>query len=202
MRYTFLPLLSVLFVAPAYSQSAGHAQPVDQGVADIDPLSRSMRQVNQGIRSDGEQSSLFMVPNDPARSIGGSTNAKPVYYRMGPGFTAKMDRGDYVVRVGEKDLGYNIAPRHDGEFLEMIPPNTVFMLDASVDPRIIAPSPTPEPDLRSFAPGGPQPVMPKRVNNQIDGRVNRMVDRRIDNRVNNQVEPREQQVGFRTQYPR
>lgn len=128
-----LLLALAAIVAPLAAQTA---IPVDEGVQDIDPLARSLRQVPLGLRTTGEHTSVFAVPVDPSASPSDQPTGlyQPYgeerfsYYRIGPGFRARMDRIDYLVRVGKKGLAMNVQPRRDGEFIEVIGPNTYFDL--------------------------------------------------------------------------
>ena len=143
MKSTFaLPsflLVGLIFSAFA-STVLAQAQPVDQAVADLDQLSTSLRQVNTGLRHDGEHSSLYRI--DPRNTQPGSYTTsngvvhQPIYYRVAPGLTAQMDRSDYIVRRGRKGKAKNITPRMDGEFYETIPANTVFILDPRSQPAL------------------------------------------------------------------
>ena len=176
--------------APPSQWSNG--RPLDQAVADLDPLATSMRTVQVGLRSSGEQSTLYqrVLPAgepDYDRAAWVSTGLgrpQAVYYRVGPGFRARLSRINYLVRVGEKGLALNIAPRYDGEFIELIPNDTVFELNPRVnDYRALhAPGDSPG-DAPGDAPGyggisaavsGLAPrVLPVsgRVEGQISGRV-------------------------------
>jgi hypothetical protein len=121
-------------------------RPIDQAVEDLDALGTSLRRVEPGLRSDGEQTSLFQTPAD---EFGQSQ-----LYRVGPGFRARVDRVDYLVRRDRRDVAFNVAPRRDGEFVELAPTQTVYELTPM--PTIVAP---------------PPPGADARVNRQVDGRV-------------------------------
>lgn len=112
---------AVTVAEPMFPASA--LRPVDQAVADLDPLATSLRRVEVGLGRDGQQASLFEVAPPP-----GHVHHVPVYYRIGPGFVTRVNRMDYLVRRGRRELAMNEAPFMDGEFIELIPANTVFEL--------------------------------------------------------------------------
>ncbi len=168
----------LLITAAASAQSPA---PVDQAVADLDLLGTSLRRIETGLRQDGEQTSLYTL--DPATAGAltgrdlGTVTATPVYLRVGPGFAASINQIDYLVRSDDpsqpKKIDLNVAPRRDGEFIELVPPNTVYLL-----------SPV---DEQRYNPPAAEPVNPHRMDYRIDGRVDGRIDSRLDNRVNNQV---------------
>jgi hypothetical protein len=129
-------------------------QPVDQGVADLDRLSTSQRQMQIGLRYDGEQTSLFRPPGSPPIQpysptlAAAARNQNEYYYRVGPGFIARVTRLDYLVRVGRESSAYNIKPRQDGEFLELVTAGTTWELRPLHQLAPQAPPPTPAPDYR------------------------------------------------------
>ena len=138
-----------------------HWQPVDQAVADLDQLSTSLRRIESGLRSDGEQTSLYRVTDDSTVAA-----ASPVYYRVGPGFRARLHRIDYVVPVSRRSARMNVTPRRDGQFFELIAADTVF--DLRPRPTNASPPSPPAPDYRIDA----------RIDGRIDGRVDGHVDGR------------------------
>lgn len=145
-----------------------HGEPVDQAVGDADGLATSLRRISAGLRSDGEQTSLFRV--EPSQYL------PQDLLRVAPGLRARVERIDYMIRTGKKTFQMNISPRRDGDFLEMIRANTVFDL-----------SPV---DLRQHA--TPTPHTTRQVDqpsNAIDSRVDGRTDSAIDGRVSNRVEP-------------
>lgn len=198
--HTLLPALLLLALAAPADLRAQQLVPVDQAVGDLDPLARSQRTIQVGLRSTGEQTALFELRPDPAgRTTPGPLIDAPVYYRVGPGFRARVDRLDYLVVTPEQTLGLNSAPRRDGEFYELIPANTVFDLRpsplaplpvasaapldaraakaaAAADPRSIQ---TPRPNApRALPPedlAARYRVEPRRIERQID---NRLIPRR------------------------
>ncbi len=152
------------------SVAAGQPQqgwvPVDQAVADLDPLATSLRDLSPGLRLDGEHTSLFEWRQPPTIDPADTSNTtphepsltpplqpQPVYYRVGPGFRARLNRLDYQIRG-------------DGRFAETIPNNTVFELN---------------PLVRS-----PLSVSPNLGWN--DTRVDHRLDTRLDTRLNARVD--------------
>ena len=135
-------------------------EPVDQAVGDLDPLSHSMRQLPPGLRAIGEQTSLFRVQTN---SVTGSSLQGTTYYRVGTGFRARFDRPEYLVLVGRRHFDKNIAPRFDGEFVELVPPNTVYDLTPLV--------PFTETRLRQRDEAGIDQWIDHRLDTRIDGRV-------------------------------
>ena len=138
-----------------------HWQPVDQGVGDLDELSTSLRAVRTGLRSDGEQTSLYVVPTMRDGRV------ERVYYRIGPGFVARLHRPDYLVPISRDRVARNVQPAVDGRFIEVIPANTVFDLR----PRY------PEPAVSA---GG---WVDPRVQHRVDGRIEGRIDGRVEGRL-------------------
>lgn len=155
---------------PAWAGPRDGLKPVDQAVADLDPLARSYRQMEAGLRYEGEQRSrLFTtVPNDRysafARSGALGTPVKPQSYRIGKGFVARVDRINYLMYAPDGELAMNVGPRKDGQYLEMIGPNTVFELRP----------------IDFSAPPAP-PLFDARINARVEPR--RIEPRRLDNRA-------------------
>ncbi|MEX0774113.1 MAG: hypothetical protein WD042_00220 [Phycisphaeraceae bacterium] len=168
----FLLSMMLIVLSPVMALAAPPAQwqrgvPVDQAVADLDPLAVGMRQMQAGLRDDGEQSSLFRVElpaGDRPASVRPEATSNAVYYRIGPGFRARVERVDYLVPVDRKKKKYmlDIAPKQDGEFIEVSPMDTVY------DLRPVPPGATvaPEPQI-----SGPDYRIDGRVGAKIDGRV-------------------------------
>jgi hypothetical protein len=163
MRWLVLVILLVLSGA-AQAVPEGW-QPVDQAVADLDRLSVSQRKVEVGLRYDGEQTSLFRAPTQVPYRPGFGPQSDEPYYRVGPGFIARVTRLDYIVRVGREGTAYNIKPRRDGEFLELVTANTRFELRP----------------LEAIAPRVPLRQLPPARSPQLQGPM--------DLRLNFQVEP-------------
>ncbi len=169
--------LTVLAVATAGAAAPpADWQPVDQAVGDLDPLTSSMRVIQPGLRTIGEQTSLFRVETD---AVTGLTLNKTSYVRVGTGFRARYDRPDYLVIVDRRHFDRNIAPRFDGEFVELVPPNTVYDLTP-------LPSVTTTPAVSKFAAVGP------RIDPRIDGRIYTGVSGRVyagDGRIRPSLRP-------------
>jgi hypothetical protein len=175
-----LLLLTPLAVAAPPSQWL----PVDQAVGDLDPLATSLRRVEVGQRSSGEQTSLYIYrptiaqPNydRPTWVTQGVGVQRPVYYRLGPGFLARVDRMDYLIRISKKNFALDVAPRHDGEFVELIPANTVF--------EVRPPAAVSIPQETSGA------AVRTRTNATVNARIDAKVDGLIDGRVDARAEQR------------
>jgi hypothetical protein len=183
MRLSAVLLLLTLTMPLA----AQYASPVDQAVGDLDLLSTSTRRVEWGLRSNGEQTSLFRLDAKASQALTGrslgAVNQAPGYMRVAPGFAASMDRVDYLVREsnGPTRLTLNRAPKSDGEFIEIIPPNTVFILSP------VNMTTGPDGPQASGVSGGNPYLVDNRVDGRVNGRINRMMDQRLNNRVETQV---------------
>jgi hypothetical protein len=156
--------------------------PVEQAVGDLDPLSRSLRQVETGIGQFGQGTSLYQVDGRALNPV--SLHQEPMYYRMSPGVRARVGRMDYLVPTEEGDVALNMPPGPDGRLLELIPPNTVFdlalpgqgsLLDAVLAPPMLGP------DQRLSSPPGDA-----RLNGRIDGRLDQRVNGRVESRPSSQ----------------
>lgn len=181
-RWYAIPAAVLLAAATVQAQIEGELSapatagltPVDQGVADMGPNSTSLRRVEAGLRVDGEQTSLFRL--DPV-----DLTQKPTYYRVGPGFRARVDRLEYLV-IDKDDPGTRRRPnfalnqqaRVDGEFVEIIGPNTVFEL-------------TLRPAASRMLP--PEPLPDARLDAQIDHRLDARVGGPLDARVDTKLQP-------------
>jgi len=191
-RFTALALVAGVLLpcaGLATAQPAGDRaglEPVDQAVADLDPLARSQRRVEAGLRSDGEQTSLFVMPP----RADGAPGQLPRYLRLGPGVQAEIPRGDYLVPINPihnpagVPLATNVAPLQDGLFMEMIPADTVFHLEP-IDTRIGMPAPN------ATTPAADDP----HDTGTPDARLDYRVDLRVDHRVHaapivQRIEPR------------
>ncbi len=160
----------LMMVTAMTTAQTTNLQPVDQSVADLDLLSTSLRHVETGLRTHGQQTALYRLELPiEAGGVIGSPGA--VYYRFEPGLTARVDRLDYLVRVGPDDLGFNIQPRFDGEFVEILSANTVFDLD----PWRHGPA-NQDPTTAGLIPDDPG-LAPSSV---IDYRIDARIDTRID----------------------
>jgi len=164
----------VVLLTAATVASAQEYRPVDQGVGDLDALSISLRQVQSGIRRDGEQTSLYQVA--PGGVTGQSPTHQPVYLRVAPGFQAEVNRIDYVVPTVDHQVKVNAASMKDGQFLEFIPPNTVFVLTPQTEEELAPPVVESGDD--------------NRLDLRVDGRHNRLVDRQINTLIDTRVDGR------------
>ncbi len=103
-------------------------EPVDQTVSDLDLRARSFRRVEQGIGVYGQAGSLYRrADHDPWSPPSGDPAARQYQLRL-PGVQAWLDRPDYLVRTGQGEVLLNVAPANDRQFIDLIPPNTVFDL--------------------------------------------------------------------------
>ncbi len=137
--------------------------PVDQAVGDLDPLGTSLRRLHGGLRSDGEHTSLFRV--EVAPDLDRPHGRRLGYYRVAPGLRALVMKQDYLVPLGDKHIGLNIASKHDGVFFELDSADTVY-------------------DLRTTA------VTPQTSNLGPDRRIDGRINARIETRINAQVDGR------------
>ncbi|MCC7407589.1 MAG: hypothetical protein IT442_05930 [Phycisphaeraceae bacterium] len=144
----------LLFAPRAHAEPLTSPTPVDQGVADVDPLSTSLRRLEAGLSPLGQASALFLLPADQAPPA----NAPPtslhqldgqsdfVYYRVAQGYRLRVDRIDYLVRDSDDNLFLNHQPRKDGEYREIPGPNSYFDL-SPLDPlTALPPAAIPLPD--------------------------------------------------------
>lgn len=102
--------------------------PVDQTVGDLDLRATSSRRVEQGIGVYGQTGSLYRRTDLNPRSFSTGQALTQRYQLREPGVTAWIDRPDYLVRDPLGELRLNVAPSLDGQFIELIAPNTVFDL--------------------------------------------------------------------------
>ncbi len=185
LRTICILAVSCLTASTDLAAPASALVPVDQAVSDIDPLARGMRQMETGLRPDGEQTSLYT----PAQR--GLADQQQVYYRVGPGFVARVPRMNYAVPVtymgkGRYKYAYNITPVVDGHFIEIAPIGVVYELSADrpsfrpEDMTTVGDANRPTPDLPP----------PPRVTRDVSRQVGARVDSRIDGRVGGQVDGR------------
>ncbi len=147
-------------VATAFGQQARTPRPVDQAVEDLDITARSLRQVETGLGAPGQHTQLFSAGYDDLFEM-------PVYYRVEPGFVARVNRIDYLV-VNDNELRLNEAPDADGQFIELIPPNTVFELRTFDE--IFAAQAASRPATRPI----------HQLDNQLDNQLDFLLDHRAD----------------------
>ena len=151
--------------------------PVDQTVGDLDPLARSLRRVDPGNQRFSARTRLLRrQPGRPGAAPAGA-NAPRQYRFEAPGVQAWLRRPEYLVRSNDygQDVARNRAPAQDGDFREIVPPDTVF------DLRPDAPRPNAAP-ARPERPGRPG-MSDNRINTRLDTRINGRVDTRTDQRL-------------------
>jgi hypothetical protein len=103
-------------------------QPVDQTVSDLDLRAASLRYVEQGIGVYGQSGSLYHRSSTDSGWMGLGQPLSQTYQLRQPGYTAYIDRPDYLVVDRQGEVRLNVAPSQDGRFQDLIPPNTVFDL--------------------------------------------------------------------------
>jgi len=164
--------LILLFLVSVTNQTAGQVpkgmKPVDQAVADLDPLATGMRRFGTGLRQDGEHTSLYKLEasaTNPTGSVPGTplANNLPTYLRIAPGYIAQVDRIDYLIPTGRRSFERNVSPKRDGRFIELISANTIFVLK-TLNPQI-------NPSINLDA---------KSQNHRVDGRVDGRIELEID----------------------
>ncbi len=134
-------------------------EPVDQTVADLDLRAVSSRHVEQGIGVFGQSGSLYhRSDTDQWQTLGQPLSH--TYQLRRPGYTAYIDRPDYLVVDLQGEINLNVAPSDDGNFLNLVPPNTVFDL-------VYRPA-TPTPVNDAWLDG---PATSTRIDGQFHGRV-------------------------------
>lgn len=134
-RYAPIWILAVFNAAGYLSAQDNQAfqwRPVDQTVSDLDLRAASTRRVEQGIGVYGQSGSLYQRGDlPPGYAPGYDGLGQPLtqqYQLRRPGFTAWLDRPDYLVSDPFGDLKLNVAPGQGGGAIGLIPPNTVFDL--------------------------------------------------------------------------
>lgn len=105
-----------LAMAPASAAAQTMEQrgyrPVDQLHDDVDPLQRSLRVQESGLRTTGERHNVFRA-RLPQHAEGGRPGASRLFY-VAKGIVAEYDRSIYAVDLRRRRI------------LQVIPPNTVF----------------------------------------------------------------------------
>jgi len=155
------PLLCLLVAVAADTPSVNAEEvtpwhPVDQTVGDLDLRAASSRRVEQGIGVFGQTGSLYQRPNDGQGWYLNGQEVTQQYQLRQPGFTAWVDRPDYLVQDALGEFSLNSAPALDGEFIDLVPPNTVFDLSNAAQQVFI-------PYADENDPNSP------RINTRIDG---------------------------------
>lgn len=103
-------------------------RPVDQTVSDLDLRAASSRYVEQGIGVFGQSGSLYRRTDTGPGWLNPGESLSQQYQLRQPGYTAWIDRPDYLVIDQTGEMRRNAAPSADGHYLNLIPPNTVFDL--------------------------------------------------------------------------
>lgn len=135
--------LSLLLCSAAGAQTRAGA-PVDRNVGDTGPNAASQRQVNPGIGQFGVGSMLTdRFGNNPLQPTRHDPYADPRvsqrFLLQSPGFTALIDRPDYI-GVGPQGSWVSNKQTYDGtEILTLTPANTVFVLS----PELLQPKTLP-----------------------------------------------------------
>jgi len=114
-----------------HGEEANNWQPVDQSVSDLDLRAVSTRHVERGIGVFGQTGSLFQRPTTAGWYIDGQHITQTYQFRQ-PGYTALIDRPEYLVQDGFGEMFLNTAPERDGQFIDLVPPNTVYDLSNSL----------------------------------------------------------------------
>lgn len=134
-RYAPMMMLGLLWPAgylSAQDDQVAQWQPVDQTVSDLDLRAASTRRVEQGIGVYGQSGSLYqrgdLPPGYAPGYASGYDGLGQQYLLRQPGFTAWMDRPDYLVLNDNGEFRLNISPGQGGGAVGLIPPNTVFDL--------------------------------------------------------------------------
>ena len=134
-KHLILWLCLLIATAPGASsvsaQDTSQWQSVDQAVGDLDLRAASSRQVEQGIGVFGQTGSLYQRPNDGQGWYLNGQEVTQQYQLRQPGFTAWIDRPDYITQDALGEMSLNNAPAIDGQFIDLVPPNTVFDLSNS-----------------------------------------------------------------------
>lgn len=116
----------------AQNNQVAQWQPVDQTVSDLDLRAASMRRVEQGIGVYGQSGYLYHRGDlPPGYAPGYDGLGLPLtqqYQLRQPGFTAWLDRPDYLVVDQNGEMKLNVSPIQGFGAVGLIPPNAVFDL--------------------------------------------------------------------------
>ncbi|MEM8737814.1 MAG: hypothetical protein AAGG38_04960 [Planctomycetota bacterium] len=127
--------------------SAQPGTPVDPNVGDRDPRAVSLRRVEVGnaVHSFGGRLSVAdfgrsWSPHNPNQPIAtdpatGLAHSQSFQYQA-PGLRALLDRPDYLVNLGNDQIGRNVQPIRETDqiMIMIIPANTVFQLTPETTP--------------------------------------------------------------------
>jgi hypothetical protein len=148
----------VAHLSYVFADESTQWDPVDQSVSDLDLRATSTRLVEQGIGVYGQAGSLYRRSGAGSEwSDTGQPLTQQYQLRM-PGVTAWLDRPDYLVVDPLGEMKLNVAPSQDGQFIDLIPPNTVFDLAPPTRGGFV-----PYPDVYDDGLGS------TRINSRIDG---------------------------------
>jgi len=163
---TSICTLGLVFITgPAVAQNDPvDWQPVDQTVADLDLRATSSRRVEPGIGVYGQSGGLYQRTDPLSGWPAEGTALSQTYQLRQPGFTAYLDRPDYLVTDRQGEVRLNAAPSTDGTYVDLIPPNTVF--DLVYRPH------TPRPLETWTNPYRSNPRMDLSVGSQVTGDLN------------------------------
>jgi len=134
-----LLLTAALMPAASVSAQTQAFSPVDQAVADLDPLATSFRRIHPSLAVYNPNSSIYQIGgSDPLRNAAGSVDPRTGlavprnFVFEQPGVRVFLNRPDYLVLTNEDlrrpEFGLNVAPVIDRAFIELIPPGAVFDL--------------------------------------------------------------------------
>lgn len=171
-------------VAIAQQQPANQSLvPVDQAVGDLDRLSTSMRVIQPGLSPFGDRTRLYRLQTPWSPYLPGATpgGMDDTYYRIGPGVRARVDRLDYLIPLGKRNFDLNVAPRRDGQFIELAPPGTVYDLRPI---PLIAPNAAGVPSGFPIGNASIQPQPSNAIDRRVQGQVQpQMIEGRLDGRA-------------------
>jgi hypothetical protein len=140
-RLAFALCLSAGWAVPTLGQ--GSETYVDQAVGDLDPLSESIRRIDPAVGRDLNTGRIRLIqPTNREDGFGLRLGFDAGYYEYrAPGVRAVFQRPDYLTRNRDGQVVLNQTPATDGEYLELIPPNTVFNLSNPYErPMVSTPS--------------------------------------------------------------
>lgn len=192
MRRAPLVILLMLASAPsAWALPPEDMIPVDQAVADLDPLTTSLRQQEWGLWEYGQDTSLLEV-NDPRPQVFADQPYlmqdrhgvhDRLYYRIGRGYRARVPRSDYLIPISRKWKIYdrNVPPVHDRDFIELVPTGAVFEL--SPQPMFVPGS------TQTQEPPPPEQAGGMLIDDQPAVRIDGRIDGRVDGRIDGRFEP-------------
>ncbi|QDU73029.1 hypothetical protein [Mucisphaera calidilacus] len=121
--------------------SAQDDRSVDRGVEDVDPVARSLRQLDFGIDERTSRSRMFDLSRDLRGTAAVHGTQRSADYRLeGSGFTAYFRRSDYAVRTGKDEYGLNQNVIDGGDQYALTPVDTFYSL-VPERPAFVGPEP-------------------------------------------------------------